>query len=374
MKKISFIFLIFVFSFGIIFAQSQQDSCLPKSINLALGISIGIISLLFLFGYLFNFEQLKFLAKKEFGELFLVVFFLLSLSFFHLSFSEQLAKIFNFDSNGWSDRLNYKNWGTDKQNNPVLKVTKNILENLDSSKLTIQQKAFILIEENKQLLEILTIKTINFGNSISTESSKMSYINFLGLGFGYSLCSTYSVFRGPVGLLLNAEATASIALFFSAFFNSVFQSYLLCYLLPIGIFLRLLSFTKKAGSLLIALSISFYFVFPTAIVVFNDLYNYYYMKLSLQTSKDSIIVQQYNNLNSYFSLPVDCDINDQDMNKTVSNIMKTLLKNLKEILLFIILKCIFILLFSLSFTLVFASYLAHFLGLDIDLSTLARLS
>ncbi|MCX8163352.1 MAG: hypothetical protein N3D10_02240 [Candidatus Micrarchaeota archaeon] len=383
LKNIVFVALIFI---HVLFAQSSPPPCFFNSLAVSISIAISIIVLLLLVGHLLNFQQLKFIALKEVESLAVLIFFLIFVLFSYNFISQKLSWIINFDPAGWGSRFSGDS------------IAEDVLKKMAAkgSNITIQQKAIVLVEENDRLLEILLKKAISFSESTAIEASKSSYITFYSTGFGTSTCSLYSIFRGPINLLFNALALGSFAIYFTKSILVVFGQSIICLLFPIGLFLAFFNLTRKAGIALISLCLSFYFIFPFSIALFTDYYNANYSKQDSILNQKTDLENVFPNLDLYLRNPNQnippnvnknrwgvsiesyrCDpnyYNDSTIPDNVSSIMDILLSNLNKVLNFVIVKSIFIMLLSLSLTISFSSALAHALGLEIDLSILARLT
>ncbi|MEM3362516.1 MAG: hypothetical protein QXV83_03930 [Candidatus Anstonellaceae archaeon] len=367
MRSSRFLFL-FLFLSNLLFAQyyAPKNSCLFNSLFVSISIAISIIAILLIIGSLFNFQDLKFLAIKEIESLAILV---LILVFVLLSFnpiSKNLAKSFNLDPSGWSNRF------SSNYNYIDIKSLKVSQENI-----TVQQKAFILVEENNKLLKVLNDRLDKFAESIAIESSKSYYFNFYGNGFGIGVCSTFSSLRGPLNMLYTAISTASFGIYFTKFFLNIFANQIICILFPIGLFLAFFNLTRKVGIFLVSLCISFYFVFPTSLLILLDYYNVYYGSYFHKIIKGNSITLQNADLENSIPDSVSCDpksYNSLDIPNTANFVLNYLNSNSDKILSFVLLKSIFIPLLALSLTLSFSSAIAHGLGLEIDLSILSRLS
>ncbi len=103
-----------------------------------------------------------------------------------------------------------------------------------------------------------------FNAKVGAVSSVSAFCNLLGVGLTVAGCSAYGVLRGPVGQLISALGIGLMEVKAQQILLAISNSYALTLLLPLGILLRCLHFTRKAGGTLIAIALSLYFVLPLA--------------------------------------------------------------------------------------------------------------
>ena len=110
--------------------------------------------------------------------------------------------------------------------------------------------------------------TLLFNKALGYVSSVGGFCNMLGVGFSVAGCSTYGVLRGPVGQMFNAIGIGMMDLQAEQILlNLNTIGFTLGLLLPLGVLLRALHWTRKAGGTLIALSLSLYFIFPASLLL-----------------------------------------------------------------------------------------------------------
>ena len=354
MRKEIIFALAVIFILGMVFAQQPADrgkdkqappptlkNCIFKSFFISVSVALSLVTLLYFVGYFLNFQQLILISKSEISEIILTI---LILAFF-VGLGEDLSKFL-------SSRINFFD-------DPALKAD------------TIQQKADKILNATLNNVSSISDRATEYFKVAMAESSKSYYQNILSVGVGYSLCSTYSIIRGPASLFLNTLATGSMALVVSQLVLSFSNSYAICYLIPLGLFLRMLKFTKKAGSLLLALIISFYLVFPTSIVLFSELFYKY-------SSTSSNAFETANKVYDFFKTNrITCDPDPDKGNAIRKGAIDTIAglgKQINWIIKLVVVQILFILFLSLSISLAFANNLSSILGLEIDLNALSRLS
>jgi len=352
-KEFGFILFI-IFILAMVFAGDTNQNpssapglkdCIFRSFFVSVSIALCIVILLYFAGYILNFQQLILISKSQASEILITILILAAFVSLEQDISTYLSDL--------TDKLNFFSLPNDLKGK------------------TIQERADKILNATLNNLTAVIDNSRNYFDSAMAESSKTSFVNLLNSGYGYSLCSTYSVIRGPASLFLNSLATGSIAVVVAKLILSFSTSFSICYLIPLGLLLRMLNFTRKVGSLLLALTISFYLVFPTSIVWFSELfYNY-------STDGKGQAFAVANNSIKFFSNTINCDpdpSNGDDIRNGAVNAISSLQSNISNLVKFIVIQILFILFLSLAITLAFANSLSSVLGLEIDLNVLARLS
>jgi len=353
-KEFGFIFFI-IFILAMVFAGGtnqnpssapQLKDCIFRSFFVSVSIALSIVILLYFAGSILNFQQLILISKSQASEILITILILAAF----VSLQQDISTFLSY----LTDKLNFFSLPNDLKGQ------------------TIQERADKILNATLNNLTAVIDNSQNYFNIAMAESSKTSFVNLLSSGYGYSLCSTYSVIRGPASLFLNSLATGSIAVVVAKLILSFSTSFSICYLIPLGLLLRMLNFTRKVGSLLLALTISFYLVFPTSIVWFSELfYNY-----SAGGNGQAFAVAN-NSIKFFSSNTIKCDpdpSNGDDIRNGAVNAISSLQSNISNIVKFIVIQILFILFLSLAITLAFANSLSSVLGLEIDLNVLARLS
>jgi len=352
-KEFGFILFI-IFILAMVFAGDTNQNpsnapglkdCIFRSFFVSVSIALSIVILLYFAGSILNFQQLILISKSQASEILITILILAAFVSLQQDISTYLSDL--------TDKLNFFSLPNDLKGK------------------TIQERADKILNATLNNLTAVIDNSQNYFHSAMAESSKTSFVNLLSSGYGYSLCSTYSVIRGPASLFLNSLATGSIAVVVAKLILSFSTSFSICYLIPLGLLLRMLNFTRKVGSLLLALTISFYLVFPTSIVWFSELFYKY-----SAGEKDQAFAVASNSI-KFFSSTIKCDpdpSNGDDIRNGAVNAISSLQSNISNIVKFIVIQILFILFLSLAITLAFANSLSSVLGLEIDLNVLARLS
>jgi hypothetical protein len=129
------------------------------------------------------------------------------------------------------------------------------------------------------LLKDQILSATEFNAKVGAVSSVSSFCNLLGVGISLAGCSAYGVMRGPVGQLISAQGVGIMELEAQRLLILFASKYSLPLLLPLGIILRSLHFSRKAGGTIIALALSIYFVLPLSIILSQASADYFASKL-----------------------------------------------------------------------------------------------
>ncbi|HQT44978.1 MAG TPA: hypothetical protein PLO51_03310 [Candidatus Micrarchaeota archaeon] len=202
---------------------------------------------------------------------------------------------------------------------------------------------------------------------LGSESSKSAYCSFLGAGMNVVICSSMNSVRGTLSLAYNAVSFALADLYAQSWILRISNTMLLAVLLPMGIFFRSFKFSRAAGGALIAVTIGFYLIFP-ACVLFGDMLvrtiscstcSYAY----LAAPPDAITVPRCNPF----------DPSDSAIMGFFSSVMKD--NHFYEPILFhVIIRCVLMTVFSILVTLTAIRSMAQYLGAEIEVSGLVRLA
>jgi hypothetical protein len=107
--------------------------------------------------------------------------------------------------------------------------------------------------------------------AIIPQSTKSQYCGLSGAGFNIAPCGSFSALSAPLTLALQA-LSLSIAELSSLKVLALFgKTYSFTLLLPVGIILRTLRFTRGAGALFIGLAVSLYLFVPITAIFMDDI-------------------------------------------------------------------------------------------------------
>ncbi|VVB57742.1 Uncharacterised protein [uncultured archaeon] len=178
------------------------------------------------------------------------------------------------------------------------------------------------------LLEKQVVYATEFNAKMGAVSSVSAFCNLMGTGLTVAGCSAYGVMRGPSGQLINAVGFGLMELKAQQILLALAQNYALALLLPLGLLLRSLHFTRKAGGTLIALALSIYLILPISILLAQSLVDGFlslptYNHLGVLTSSTYPSVKfDYNALAAGGSITgaIECDPTDPDEQHLVDKV------------------------------------------------------
>ena len=169
-----------------------------------------------------------------------------------------------------------------------------------------------------------------------------------GMGMGFAVAPGMFPIMDLLGLL-GLAAGAGMMMFWAQIFILSFIRLKLITMLPIGIALRAFPYTRGAGAAMIALVIGLYIVYPMMVVL------------------ESKIV--YDSLDEMGEPDPTGDIFDKIMDLSPAAVTGTI----DRMMYIVLIAAVFLPLFNLTVTFAFMKDLAHLLGGDIDVSSLAKL-
>jgi len=214
-------------------------------------------------------------------------------------------------------------------------------------------------------VSLIITSTDKFNKDASMQGSSSSFCTLAGM-FGASLsgCGSYSVLTSGLPMVLNALVVSLSELKTILTLLQFSGEYAITLLLPLGLILRIFSFTRGAGSVILAIAITLYFVVPFTILIYFDLMQY----IPLQHTKDVTPVD--------FKLPKipTCDAADVTSANllSVQNIIPSVVSLISTDMYFFV---VITLLTSLVLAVLVATPMAlsKALGVYVDFSSLQRL-
>ncbi len=302
---------------------------------LAFMISVFVLALTYMAGYLLNSNELKIMAHDELYQAIatavMIGLFVSVLAWVNSSFSPGLAV-----AGGQSGTVLD---GATAFNNGLIDST---------------------VSNYQSYLEKLV-------KDLGSESSKSAYCSFLGAGMNVVICSNMNSVRGTLSLAYNAVSFALADLYAQSWILQISNTMLLSVLLPMGIFFRSFKFSRAAGGALIAVSIGFYLIFP-ACVLFGDML---VRTISCSTCQYAYLAQPPDAISVPRCNPF--DPSDSTMMGFFSSVMKD--NHFYEPILFhVIIRCVLMTIFSILVTLTAIRSMAQYLGAEIEVSGLVRLA
>lgn len=196
--------------------------------------ALGVLIILFLFGYFLDSTEMRVLAQQEIYQVIISMFFIAA--FFSLQFmldsyiAGPLAQTF----------------GQTTLMGAAMDISKGISSFQWGALSDVSNKLAV---------------------PLGSLSSMGASCSFLGTSLSYPGCVGIQVPFSSVSFAMNAMAgslliqNSQVALLYLA------QNFFFPILFPLGLFLRCFQFTRGAGGFLIAFSFSFYFIYPVSIIV-----------------------------------------------------------------------------------------------------------
>ncbi|MCL6089100.1 MAG: hypothetical protein M1530_02960, partial [Candidatus Marsarchaeota archaeon] len=254
------------------FASAQSFAWQP-AVGAALAINVLVIGLLLMGVLVLHLEQLKGMAYDEAGQL-LVTIVLVALLITGLPEVEFISHAIACAGGSYACTLG----PVPVQDRGLLPLCSTLppLYNRQNSPLacpsgTVMDWANTVTQNHIKLLEAQILYATEFNAKVGAVSSVSAFCNLMGAGLTVAGCSAYGVLRGPVGQLLNAEGLGLLELKAQQLLLGIASNYALSLLLPLGLLLRCLHFSRKAGGTLIAIALSIYLVLPISIVLAQSL-------------------------------------------------------------------------------------------------------
>lgn len=201
---------------------------------LAMGISLTILTILFMVGFGFGIDSLKMMAKEEFFQLIALGVLMVALI------------------------------GTDS----ILNAISTNEAFIEGSATTMQETAGNILDSSLTNMTTVMNNIGTYDMNASLEASKASQCSISGMGYTVSSCGGYTMLAAPISMAGGIAGFAIGELSAMKKLVEVSDAYALSLLLPVGIVLRTLKITRGAGGLLIALGISMHIMLPAG-VIFN---------------------------------------------------------------------------------------------------------
>jgi hypothetical protein len=202
---------------------------------LAMGISFTILAVVYMVGFGFGVSQLQLMAKEELFQL--------------IALGVLIVALVGADS---------------------------LLNSISTSPAfaqgypTMQEAAKGIIDETLVDIQVLFDNLAGYDKKISTEASKASQCNIMGMGYTVSGCGGYTILAAPLSMAGSITGFAIGELSAMKRLIDISETFALTLLLPVGILLRTLKITRGAGGLLIAFGVSLHIMLPAGII-FNEM-------------------------------------------------------------------------------------------------------
>lgn len=301
----------------------SQSSSWQPAVAAALMINVGVLLLVFMAVNALRLEQFRAMLYDEAGHL-VVTVLIVALLVAGLSDITNVTKGIScgFGASACEDQSRsqaVRDGSTlcytmkADANSPVVCPAYSAME---WAKLVNSRRVNLLNEQMQQAIE--------FNSKIGAVSSVSAFCNLLGTGLTVAGCSGYGVMRGPVGQLVMASGIGLMELNVQQILLALAEKYALVLLLPLGLLLRCLHFTRKAGGTLIAIALALYVVLPPSILLSQALVD------GFVGGYDSLAqLKSYPNLNFNYEMLADgfrgsevmeCDPSEPDEQNFISKV------------------------------------------------------
>jgi len=157
---------------------------------------------------------------------------------------------------------------------------------------TIQEAARESIDDTLGNVNGIMTSISGIDKAVAVEGSKASSCSILGMGYSVSGCGSYTLLSTPLSMAGGISGFAVGELYTMKRLIQLSESFAFPFLLPLGIVLRTLKFTRGAGGLLIALAISLHLLLPIGIL-FNDMLGATFLSPPGDDADDDELVAPY---------------------------------------------------------------------------------
>lgn len=265
MKKMLLLLMLVPLAFA---AQPWQNTAM-----LAMGVSVGLLAVLYAIGTGFSINELQMMAKEEFFQL--------------IAMGILLGAFVG--ANGLIDGLS---------KNPAL-------TDCSASDCTLQKAASDSLTASLASMAATFNDITAFDLAASNAASKASQCTVMGVGYSMSACGGFSMLATPLSMAGGIAGFAMGELSAMKRLVDISSAYALSFLLPLGIILRTFKVTRGAGGLLIALGISMHIMLPAG-VIFNDMLGATFQDSHL-SSQVKAFTGQYAATGYYKAGSISCD-------------------------------------------------------------------
>lgn len=283
---------------------------------LAITVALMVLGLLYALGHIFDSNELKFLAKDEFAQIFWTMFLVGAFASFQGAY------------------------------------------------IGFSQEASNTISDMQSTLSTLNDKLGGAAMEVGEEGSKSIYCSFSAVGFGTAACGGYRMLAPLLSQAFQLTATAFAELNAMKFLMDSANTWLMNLLFPLGVFLRTFKYTRGAGNSLIATSMAFYVVLPAAISTMHDF---------TDDAKGSLNIGDVSSLSIDIEECDEYDIEgDGNADKALTSFTNAM--NVSEPLLYYaLIEITLSIVVSLAVTVASIRYITKIAGAEVDVSALGRL-
>ncbi|MCX6773140.1 MAG: hypothetical protein NTV88_05235 [Candidatus Micrarchaeota archaeon] len=208
------------------------------------------------------------------------------------------------------------------------------------------------------------------GSLIGTEASKGIYCSMLGVGFTLTNCSQLNAFRGSLTSSSFATMAGVLDIYAQQFLLTLAKNFSFTLIIPLGLFFRCFKLSRQAGGALIAIGFGLYTAYPLAIIAGSSLLTGY--ATPIMTEPAPLAPNALKLTDHCDPYEMHSDVSRKQFDDYASQLTDPNIALSTTYL--VICKVILMSILALIITLGFIRMLAHLLGSEIDVSSLARIS
>ena len=216
---------------------------------------------------------------------------------------------------------------------------------------------------------------------VGEQASSGIYCSMLGVGFTLSNCSPLNAFRGSLTASGFTALVGLLDVYAQQALLQLAKNYAFSLIIPLGLFFRCFKFSRQAGGALIAVGFGFYTAYPLAIAGSTKLLTGMGEPLMLEPPAPAVpkLTDNPDPAITYNGEQGVCDPynTDSGIPKKQFNDYALALTDpgaAQGLTYLVVVKVIFLSILSMILTLGFVRGLAHILGSEIDVGSLARIS
>jgi len=330
-KKLLILFLLISLSF----AATWQVTT-----SLAVFASLLILIVIYIIGFGFGIENMKFLATQELYQLVITVI-LAGLIVGSATYMDEFSG-------------NFGSYVSETGSPSLYEVTTQRIADVNSK------------------LTVVYIQVAGFTESAAHQSTKTFYCSFISTGFFLSMCNSYSMVLPPLSMAFQAFSVAFTELQSLQTLMDLGYQFSFSLFLPLGIFLRSFKITRGGGGFFIALGIVFYLILPLSYVFLTDMVDYYEL-----TAGDTVAEK----LKTDPSLPVPTACKPQDTSDNgmgnadnVKGVLPGIFDNLEIYVYYILVVVNIPIIITILILITALRWLTSLMGAEVDLSALSRIA
>jgi len=298
--------------------------------SMAVLVSLTALLILFMIGYGFGINELRFLSVEEIYQLFVTII-MIGLLYSASLYFDEFSRAVGFE------------------------------EGLQNASITI-------LENNLNNHSTMVSSLKSFALDLGTEASQSSFCSLQGPGYTVAPCSSYRAIIPSVSMAFQALSLSSAEVNSLLILAKFGRAYTFALLLPVGIILRTFRFTRGAGGLLIGFAVSLYLLLPLGVISMDI--------ITSDFEEERSDYQEIPGLPSPDSSSNECDPLDagtKNLNRA-EGLFDSTRQNIKPYLYYFLIKGTLTTIICLILVITGIREISRLAGAEIDVSALARLA